>query len=297
MDRIELLDKINFIWEAQRGGPRRKRRATVCVPPKPTPVQNKDPHILHHRPGRGRGGIGAAAAAAQRAAREDTAAMAVGSMPMMDATGFQAGLVNPAANGHLAQALANQRMVAAEQFAGNPMAMGLGLNPYAGVGSGFALNHPANLGVGGAGLVAARSQAAAFANMSQLDAIRQQNALNAIRQTNELNLIRAQQAAAPPGSALAAAQPWTALPHGGYQQPQPPQANPAASNSGSGGSGIFPIATPDHIAAAGYRLAMIPNGPQQPGAVPSGNDTDQALLASESERKRKAQAFSAEEDL
>lgn len=37
-DRIGLLDKIDFVWEAQRGGPRRKRKATVAVPPKANPV-------------------------------------------------------------------------------------------------------------------------------------------------------------------------------------------------------------------------------------------------------------------
>ena len=37
-DKIALLDDINFIWEAQRGGPRRQRKATVVVPSKPNPV-------------------------------------------------------------------------------------------------------------------------------------------------------------------------------------------------------------------------------------------------------------------
>jgi hypothetical protein len=36
--KISLLDDIDFIWEAQRGGPRRKRKATVVVPSKPNPV-------------------------------------------------------------------------------------------------------------------------------------------------------------------------------------------------------------------------------------------------------------------
>jgi hypothetical protein len=38
-ERISMLDKVNFIWEAQRGGPRRQKRATICVPAKPNPVQ------------------------------------------------------------------------------------------------------------------------------------------------------------------------------------------------------------------------------------------------------------------
>ncbi len=32
------MDDVDFIWEAQRGGPRRKRKATVAVPSKPNPV-------------------------------------------------------------------------------------------------------------------------------------------------------------------------------------------------------------------------------------------------------------------
>eukprot|EP00523_Entomoneis_sp_CCMP467_P019920 CAMPEP_0168863248 /NCGR_PEP_ID=MMETSP0727-20121128/18853_1 /TAXON_ID=265536 /ORGANISM="Amphiprora sp., Strain CCMP467" /LENGTH=395 /DNA_ID=CAMNT_0008918313 /DNA_START=85 /DNA_END=1268 /DNA_ORIENTATION=+ len=41
--KIELLNKVDFIWEAQRGGPRRKRKATVMVPPKATPVTGAGP--------------------------------------------------------------------------------------------------------------------------------------------------------------------------------------------------------------------------------------------------------------
>jgi hypothetical protein len=33
-----MLNNIHFVWEAQRGGPRRKRKATVAVPPKANPV-------------------------------------------------------------------------------------------------------------------------------------------------------------------------------------------------------------------------------------------------------------------
>jgi hypothetical protein len=36
-DRIRLLNQIDFVWEAQRGGPRRKRKATVAVPPRAKP--------------------------------------------------------------------------------------------------------------------------------------------------------------------------------------------------------------------------------------------------------------------
>ncbi|KAL7557493.1 hypothetical protein ACA910_019339 [Epithemia clementina (nom. ined.)] len=36
--RIDLLDKVSFVWEAQRGGPRRKRKATVEVPKTANPV-------------------------------------------------------------------------------------------------------------------------------------------------------------------------------------------------------------------------------------------------------------------
>jgi hypothetical protein len=37
-DRIKLLNKVDFVWEAQRGGPRRKRKAAVSVPPEPKPA-------------------------------------------------------------------------------------------------------------------------------------------------------------------------------------------------------------------------------------------------------------------
>jgi hypothetical protein len=42
-ERINLLDKINFVWEAQRGGPRREQRATELVPEQACPAkfQNK----------------------------------------------------------------------------------------------------------------------------------------------------------------------------------------------------------------------------------------------------------------
>lgn len=42
-DRIRLLNKVEFVWEAQRGGPRRKRKATVSVPLKPTPAKRIQP--------------------------------------------------------------------------------------------------------------------------------------------------------------------------------------------------------------------------------------------------------------
>jgi hypothetical protein len=37
-DRIKLLNKVDFVWEAQRGGPRRKRKAAVSVPSEPKPA-------------------------------------------------------------------------------------------------------------------------------------------------------------------------------------------------------------------------------------------------------------------
>lgn len=42
-DRIELLKKVDFVWEAQRGGPRRIRKATVQVPSKASPVEGVGP--------------------------------------------------------------------------------------------------------------------------------------------------------------------------------------------------------------------------------------------------------------
>jgi len=47
-DRIELLNKVDFIWEAQRGGPRRRRKATVQVPPKANPVERIGPLPIKH---------------------------------------------------------------------------------------------------------------------------------------------------------------------------------------------------------------------------------------------------------
>lgn len=35
MDRIKLLNDLGFVWEAQRGGPRRGQKATVSVPDEP----------------------------------------------------------------------------------------------------------------------------------------------------------------------------------------------------------------------------------------------------------------------
>jgi hypothetical protein len=37
-DRIKLLNKVHFVWEAQRGGPKRKCKAAVSVPPEPKPA-------------------------------------------------------------------------------------------------------------------------------------------------------------------------------------------------------------------------------------------------------------------
>ena len=42
-DRIDLLNNVNFVWQAQRGGPRRKRKAAVEVPAKPNPVLGVGP--------------------------------------------------------------------------------------------------------------------------------------------------------------------------------------------------------------------------------------------------------------
>ena len=60
-DRIDLLNKVNFVWEAQRGGPRRHRRATVSVPPKANPVQKSAKESRGSTPSSaGRGGKGGA---------------------------------------------------------------------------------------------------------------------------------------------------------------------------------------------------------------------------------------------
>jgi hypothetical protein len=42
-ERLEQLQKIDFVWEAQRGGPRKKHRATVAVPKKANPVNRVGP--------------------------------------------------------------------------------------------------------------------------------------------------------------------------------------------------------------------------------------------------------------
>ncbi|GKY98439.1 hypothetical protein MPSEU_000801400 [Mayamaea pseudoterrestris] len=46
-ERIDLLNKVDFVWEAQRGGPRRQERATVSVPAQAHPAQarNKTPKV------------------------------------------------------------------------------------------------------------------------------------------------------------------------------------------------------------------------------------------------------------
>lgn len=54
-ERVDLLNKIDFIWEAQRGGPRRKRKATVSVPSKPNPVHGEK---VRSRLGASRGKLG-----------------------------------------------------------------------------------------------------------------------------------------------------------------------------------------------------------------------------------------------
>lgn len=38
-ERIQKLDSVGFVWEAQRGGPRRQQRATVSVPAQAHPVK------------------------------------------------------------------------------------------------------------------------------------------------------------------------------------------------------------------------------------------------------------------
>lgn len=52
-ERMRLLNEVGFIWEAQRGGPRRLKKARVSVPARPTPKP----------PSRTRGGRGGASAA------------------------------------------------------------------------------------------------------------------------------------------------------------------------------------------------------------------------------------------
>jgi hypothetical protein len=52
-ERINLLDKINFVWEAQRGGPRRQQRATVSVPESANPAQQRSGSGRAHAKGRG----------------------------------------------------------------------------------------------------------------------------------------------------------------------------------------------------------------------------------------------------
>lgn len=130
--------------------------------------------------------------------------------------------------------LANHPHLAAGQF-------GFG---GAGVAQGLSLQgHPNNAAMGLAAAAAnARSQAAAFA---QLDAFRPFSAgLNGFGQASDLDLMRAAASANPSAQSALLAQHWRMLPHGGYQQP---------SNLG-----IFPIATPQNISAAGYQLGYVP---------------------------------------
>jgi len=58
-ERIDLLNKVGFVWEAQRGGPRRKRRATVLVPDQAKPIEGAGPRrqpSISRRGGLSRGG-------------------------------------------------------------------------------------------------------------------------------------------------------------------------------------------------------------------------------------------------
>jgi hypothetical protein len=42
-----MLNKVDFVWEAQRGGPRRKRKATVA--PKATPIELLGPNYIRRQ--------------------------------------------------------------------------------------------------------------------------------------------------------------------------------------------------------------------------------------------------------
>lgn len=218
----------------------------------------------------------AASASVQRSAREEQpATTVVSSSPCPGPNQHpaeSAGLtLADAANYPLAQALANSRNSLVS--AGN---LGFGFAPIAGVGSGLSLaGHPSNSVVGLAAANArSQAQAAALASMAQLDSLRQFPTLNAIQQNLDLNRMLA---AANSNQSLLAQQ-WRLMPHGAYQQPN------AAPNFG-----IFPIATPENISAAGYQLGMIPsNLVQQAGGPSDGLQQALRLAGAGGDKKRKA---------
>lgn len=75
-ERIQLLNKIEFIWEAQRGGPRRKRKATVAVPPKANPVDMAKLRAKTSTRGRGGSAAGGASTSSGEGENGNTADLA-----------------------------------------------------------------------------------------------------------------------------------------------------------------------------------------------------------------------------
>jgi len=213
-DRIDLLNKVNFVWEAQRGGPRRHRRATVSVPPKANPVQKSAKESRGSTPSSaGRGGKG----------------------------GARGGLTPPAVVARSAPASAPQPSgtAASQSPDSQPQPTGaISLGPqgtqHFAAGAGAVAGANAQMAIN----LSAMNAAGAFPPGSNLAGIRSLADLGMFGQ---------------PGQAMMG-QPWHMLPNGAFQQ------------QGPMGLGIFPIATPLPIAAAGYQLGMIPTSLVEGGA-------------------------------
>jgi hypothetical protein len=180
-DRIQRLEKAKFVWEAQRGGPRRQRRAIVCVPTQANPKIRKDPPLSQ-------GGLNATLVLPRGPPQQVGQASIAESATATASVFLHPGAMLPAMGATVTTCSTAAGPGAAES--------------------------------NGAG-VAAGSEQPVTADGIKLN----------------LGMADAVQGAVQP--------PWQVLPCGAFQQ-QP------------GALGIFPLATPLPIAAAGYQLGMIP---------------------------------------
>ena len=275
-DRIDQLNKLSFVWEAQRGGPRRSKRATVCVPEKPTPVKDRGGAALQ--------ALGDVTAAAEPikapAPRRPSADLPAGApapahppfhpphppphrlghgpsdqrRPDMapSAHSLAADEARRSATAASLLAQANERARRASVGSSPVMHPSASLNAAAAAAelraAGLLLNAPgvhninANLGLGiessDAGIAAAVARLGNYRANHEI-----QQAQQAIAQA------RASQGLLDAGLTQPGSQ-WQLLPHGGFQH---------QSDSLLSRLGIFPIATPSPIVASGYQLGMIPN--------------------------------------
>jgi len=303
-NRIDQLNRLKFVWEAQRGGPRRSKRATVCVPEKPKPVKDKGGDALRalgevtakaaplpasavHRPPSHHEYRSAAPASAgsyhapQPATRLVTAPHARG-LPER-ATSGQAQAAEDARR-TAAAALLAQASERARRLSHNSASSAPGLNPGASLAAdlhaaGFsaaelrAAGVPLNPSGGRAttlGLPAESSDAGVAAAMARLGTLRPNTDLQQALSQLRGGLLD------PIGPAQGNT--WQVLPHGGFQH---------QSQSIIAKLGIFPIATPLPIVASGYQLGMIPSSLVQGAAVLPAAPVAQAPAGRSGRKRRK----------